>query len=130
MAGCVGVVHTCGMGDSLGDLPQLEQEERAASRRRRQLHERIDFLRGTGADDPESIERLGKLEAEEREVSARRKELHRRIDALRAQAPADGNVAERGPPPKETLLDMRDSSYAQSLQIGYGSLAKRDDEEE
>jgi len=118
------------MGDTLGDLPRLEQEERAVSRRRRQLHERIDFLRGSGAGDPESVARLEKLEAEEREMSALRKELHRRIDSLRAQAPAGSNVAEQGPPRKETLLDMRDSSYARSLQIGYGSLVQREDDDE
>ena len=118
------------MGDTLADLPRLEQEERAVSRRRRQLHERIDFIRGSGASDPDSLERLGKLEAEEREVSAKRRELHGRIDALRAQAPAGSGAAEQGPPKKESLLDMRDSSYARSLQIGFGSLAKREDEEE
>jgi hypothetical protein len=130
MAAGSGVVHTFGMGDTLRDLPQLELEERAVSRRRRQLHERIDFLRGSGASDPESTERLEKLAAEEHEVSVRRKELHRRIDALRAQAPEGSNVAEKGPPRKDSLLDMRDSSYARSLQIGFGSLTKREDEEE
>ena len=118
------------MGDTLGDLPRLEHEERAVSRRRRQLHERIDFLRGSGAGDPETVARLEKLEAEERETSALRKELHRRIDSLRAQALAGSNVAEQGPPRKETLLDLRDSSYARSLQIGHGSLMRREDDDE
>jgi hypothetical protein len=118
------------VGDSIADLPRLELEERAVSRRRRQLHERIDFIRGSGASDPDSMERLAKLEAEEKDVSARRRELHRRIDTIRADAAAAGVATAPPAEKRERLLDTSDSSYARSLQVGFGSLVKRDDDEE
>jgi chromosome segregation ATPase len=66
-------------------LEKLEAEERTVSTRRRRLHERIEFLRGTGLQEPEAAERLAKLDAEQQEVSAQRRELHAQIDALRAE---------------------------------------------
>jgi hypothetical protein len=55
------------------ELLALEREERRLSKRRRQLHDRID--RGF----PNGI-----TFAEERSVSAERRALHARIDTLRA----------------------------------------------
>lgn len=79
------------------ELERLQEEERALSLRRRRLHERIDFLRGSGteADDPG----LAGLLDDERDVSARRRALHERIDALRASLGLPV-----GPPPK--TLDL------------------------
>ena len=111
------------MADTVGDLARLEQEERAISQRRRRLHERIDFIRGNGAQDEESLERLEKLVAEERDVSHSRRELHGRIDALRSQT---GTGATPGPQPKERLLETPGRAYVASMHIGFGSL-KRDD---
>ncbi len=65
------------------ELERLESEERALSARRRRLHERIDFLRAGGADDPGGADALAQLEQQEREVSAARRSLHRQIDELR-----------------------------------------------
>lgn len=111
------------MADTVGDLARLEQEERAVSQRRRRLHERIDFIRGSAADDSESVERLEKLVAEEKDVSLRRRELHGRIDALRGQA---GAAAPPGPRPKESLLDAPGRAYVASMHIGFGSLTRDD----
>ena len=44
------------MADTVGDLSRLEQEERAVSQRRRRVHERIDFIRGSGAQDEDSLD--------------------------------------------------------------------------
>lgn len=68
-------------------LAQLEQEERAVSKQRARLHQRIEFARtsGDGAGNPASPEQLEALDAQEREVSKTRKDLHRRIDELRAE---------------------------------------------
>ncbi|WP_114797061.1 acetoacetate--CoA ligase [Gaiella occulta] len=63
----------------------LESEERALSARRRRLHDRIDFLRGSGGGDEQTLSRLARLEGEEREVSDSRRALHAEIDALRAE---------------------------------------------
>lgn len=112
------------MSDTIGDLPRLEQEERATSQRRRRLHERIDFLRCGGFADPDDVERLAKLEAEEREVSRHRKELHGRIDALRGQIAAGGAGAV-GPRPRERLLDVPSASYVAALQANVGTLPPR-----
>ena len=110
------------MADPVRDLAHLEQEERAISQRRRRLHERIDFIRGSGVHDDESRDRLAKLEAEEKEVSRVRRELHERIDALRSQAGAAAPPAA----PKEGL-ERPGSAYFTSMQTGFGSLV-RDDE--
>ncbi len=112
------------MDDTVGDLPRLEQEERAVSQRRLRLHERIGFLHGGGFADAESLERLAKLEEEEREVSRQRVELHRRIDALRAQTGVGG--VEPGPKPKERLLDAPGAAYVASLHPGFGPLTRDD----
>jgi hypothetical protein len=66
-------------------LHQLEEQERAISGQRRQIHRRIEYLRGTGAHDPEAVELLDGLIVTEREISQRRRELHRTIDRLRAR---------------------------------------------
>ena len=113
------------MADTVGDLARLEQEERAVSQRRRRLHERIDFIRGSGAQDGDSLERLAKLEVEEKEASQRRRELHGRIDALRSQA---GTGAVPGPRAKERLLEAPGSAYVAAMHIGFGSLARHDDD--
>jgi hypothetical protein len=113
-----------GMSDTVGDLPRLEQEERAISQRRRRLHERIDFLRGGGFGDPGDQERLAKLVAEEQEVSRARKELHARIDALRAQVAIAG-AASSGPRPRERLLDAPSAQYVASLHVNAGKLPPR-----
>jgi chromosome segregation ATPase len=112
------------MADTAGDLARLEQEERAVSQRRRRLHERIDFIRGSGAQDEDSLERLAKLQLEEKEVSSRRRELHARIDALRSQV---GTGASPGPQPKERLLEAPGRDYLTAMQIGFGSLTRDED---
>ena len=111
------------MPDTIGDLARLEQEERAVSQRRRRLHERIEFIRGSGVHDSESAERLAKLEVEETEASRHRRELHGRIKALRGQASAGvpAPVA-----PKEALLERPSRASVAATQIGFGSLAKDD----
>ncbi len=53
------------------------------SRQRRQLHQRIEYLRGTGAHEPEAAQLLAELVQQERDVSERRRELHVKIDRLR-----------------------------------------------
>jgi hypothetical protein len=60
-------------------LTQLEEEERAVSRERRRLHDRIDNWGGTN-----------ELLDQERELSHRRRELHAQIDDLRAKRTAAG----------------------------------------
>ncbi len=67
------------------ELERLESEERALSARRRRLHERIDFLRAGGAEEPDGGHALALLERQEREVSAARRSLHRQIDELRVR---------------------------------------------
>ena len=111
------------MPDTIGDLARLEQEERAVSQRRRRLHERIEFIRGSGVHDLESAERLAKLEVEETEASRHRRELHGRIDALRGQASAGAPALVA---PKETLLERPSRAYVAAMQIGFGSLARDD----
>ena len=66
-------------------VQKLEQEERAISRRRRNLQDRMDFVRNMGADDESSRERLIRLEAEEKDISAQRRHIQQRLDALRAR---------------------------------------------
>lgn len=65
-------------------LALLEQEERAVSRRRAKLLDRIDFLRAGGAHTEATRQQLERLESEEREVSTLRRDLHARIDAIRS----------------------------------------------
>jgi hypothetical protein len=64
-------------------LQDLLGQERALSRRRQQLHRRVEYLRGTGAQDPSALEMVARLTAEEREVSQKRRELHAIIERLR-----------------------------------------------
>jgi predicted nucleic acid-binding Zn-ribbon protein len=67
-------------------LARLESEERALSSKRRRLHDRIDFLRSSGATPTDDGDpRLQQLQEEEREVSQRRRELHAEIDVLRVK---------------------------------------------
>jgi len=110
------VVDTRRVGDSIAEIPRLELEERALSRRRLQLHERLEFLHGLGANDPDRLKRLARLEAEEKDVSARRRELHRRIDTLRAVAAVEGIATSPAAHERERPLDSPDSSFARSLQ--------------
>jgi hypothetical protein len=65
---------------------ELDEDERRISRRRRRLHERIDFIaQGAYASAGTADETLAALRLEERAVSDERKALHRRIDAVRAE---------------------------------------------
>lgn len=59
---------------------KLEAEERALSKRREKLHDRIDFLRTVGADEPDAAERVAALLEEERVLAERRTELHALLD--------------------------------------------------
>lgn len=65
-------------------LEQLEAEERAISRRRRRLHDRIAIFADAN----------GTWDEQEREISAKRRELHRQIDDLLDRAD-DARRAER-----------------------------------
>ena len=67
------------------ELERLRAEERQLSRRREQLHKRIEFLKGGGANDDPSKELLASIEGEESYVSKSRHDIHRRIDLLRAE---------------------------------------------
>lgn len=82
-------------------LEQLDEEERTVSGRRLRLHDRIDFLKTTGVNEPDAAERLAKVEEEERELSQRRRELHAQTDALRKELGIDA----LGAPKRESLLD-------------------------
>ena len=82
-------------------LEQLEEEERTVSTRRRRLHDKIDFLKTTGVEEPEVAERLARLVEEEQEVSQRRRELHVLIDARRTEL----GIETLGPPKRESQLD-------------------------
>jgi hypothetical protein len=64
-------------------LQDLLGQERALSRKRQQLHRRVEYLRGTGAHDPSALELVARLTAEEHEVSQKRRELHATIERLR-----------------------------------------------
>lgn len=68
-------------------LRQLESEEAHISRRRRRLHQAIDFKRNSGNADGTAAtpEQLAALDEEERVISAQRRALHARIDELRRQ---------------------------------------------
>ena len=100
------------MSDSDRLLVDLEREEREISRRRRRLHDRIDFAAASGAYDPASVALLDRLRAEEREVSKRRRELHARIDELRIPRAANSARAST----REAALDIsRTGAYAESM---------------
>ena len=117
------------MADTVGDLASLELEERAISQRRRRLHERIEFVKGSGVQDATSLERLAALEAEEKEISRCRRELHRRIDALREQAAASTPPGrEPKEQPKESLLEKPNRAYVAAMHLGSGSLTRDDPE--
>ena len=75
--------------DPARPLEELEEEEREISKRRKRLHDRIEFLAGTGMGEPDAEERLALLVEEEREVSRSRRELHVLIDARRSGSVAD-----------------------------------------
>lgn len=68
-------------------LRQLEAEEAQISRRRRRLHQAIDFRRNSGNADGTAAtpEQLAALDEQERMISAQRRALHARIDELRRQ---------------------------------------------
>ncbi len=76
--------------DAARPLEELEEEERAISKRRRRLHDRIEFLAGSGMGEPDAEERLAQLIEEEREVSRIRRELHLLIDARRSGSGVEG----------------------------------------
>ena len=87
--------------DEKRPLEELEEEERVISRHRRRLHDRIEFLAGTGMGEPDAEERLAHLVEEEQEVSRTRRELHLLIDARRSgrggdvpfrSAPTEGQI--------------------------------------
>jgi hypothetical protein len=67
-------------------LEQLEREERALSRRRNALQNRVDFLLAGGfASGTAESDDLGIMLEREREISDSRRDLHRQIDELRAE---------------------------------------------
>lgn len=67
-------------------LDHLDDEERQVSRRRRRLHDQIDFLAAGGFAHAESdAERLAELRRVEREISDERKAMHQWIDEVRAE---------------------------------------------
>jgi hypothetical protein len=80
--------------DTERQLEELEEEERVLSTRRRRLHDRIDFLHGSGMGEPDAEERLARLLEEEHEVSRKRRELHALIDTRRSESGLTG------PPPR------------------------------
>jgi hypothetical protein len=72
---------------SEADTPSLEElveQEKSLSRRRSRLHDQIDFLRGSGRDEPDAEARLASLLAQERTVSGERRRIQALIDARRA----------------------------------------------
>ncbi|MFN0155661.1 MAG: hypothetical protein ACKVUT_14905 [Gaiella sp.] len=76
------------LGDEqLADLiGELDEDERSMSKRRARLHDRMDFLRGGGAQhSPVASEQLRQLEDEERRLSDARRELHARLTAAHAE---------------------------------------------
>ena len=87
--------------DAERSLEQLDEEERAISARRLRLHDRIEFLRGTGVGEPDAAERLAKLLEEENQASRRRRELHGLIDARRTEL----GLEARAPAKRESLRD-------------------------
>jgi len=72
-------------------VQKLEQEERAISRRRRNLQDRMDWVRNLGAHDASSRERLQRLEAEEKVISTQRRQIQQRLDALLAKTNRRGD---------------------------------------
>lgn len=66
-------------------LRRLDVRERAISRRRRRLHERIDHIYLSAPLTPTQVAELDELEAWEQRISGRRRKLHRDIDELRAK---------------------------------------------
>ena len=70
----------------LAQLRELEQKERILSRRRHELHERIDFLQGVTVKlKPDVVAQLTAFKRSERSCSLGRRRLHHQIDELRAQ---------------------------------------------
>jgi hypothetical protein len=65
-------------------LQQLLGQERALFRKRQQLERRIEYLRGTGANDSASLELLDRLITEEREVAQKSREVQASVSRLRA----------------------------------------------
>lgn len=68
------------------ELLRLEQGERAVSRRRSVLHDRVDFRRA--GSTAEGVGELETLEQREREISAERLRIHEAINAVRAEVTA------------------------------------------
>lgn len=62
-------------------IPQLEALERQISRERGKLHERIDWLRGSGGSEAT----IAGMVDRERKLSDRRRAVHRAIDEARAK---------------------------------------------
>lgn len=117
-SGSTGIMRSC-LTNTAASLEALIEEERTVSARRRRLHEKIDFLRGTGVDEPESRERLDRLEKEERTVSDRRRELHALIDARRT---------ELGIAPPEREGGLPDTSQGSTFTYRAWDLRSDDDE--
>jgi hypothetical protein len=67
------------------ELIDLDEDARAISDRRRDLHRRIDALYLRAPLDDEQVTQLDLLENEERIIVAERRELHMQIDVLRVQ---------------------------------------------
>ena len=76
-------------------LQELEQQERALSRRRGQMHDRLDFVRGGGGGEgPVAAERITVLEGQEKALSEQRRELQSQIDALQTESERRRRTAE------------------------------------
>jgi hypothetical protein len=72
-------------------VQKLEQEERAISRRRRNLQDRMDFVRNLGGHDQSSRDRLARLEAEEKDISEQRRQIQKRLDDMLAKTKRNGD---------------------------------------
>jgi hypothetical protein len=96
-------------------LAQLEDEERAISRRRQKLHERIDFVRASAFGDPGAEARLVHLEAEERELSRERRELHACIDELKPKPAGSSSGVRDAAPSQAPWQPGPNASLASSL---------------
>ena len=66
-------------------LRDLERQERSLSRRRSQLHDRLDLAHAGGVADPAAGPQVEALYRKEHELSGARRELQQRIDVLRAE---------------------------------------------
>ena len=75
------------MDETSTRLAEFTRRERLLSKRRRELHERIDFLEAiTVPLKPDAIAQLSAFKRSERSCSFERRQLHHEIDELRRAA--------------------------------------------